>query len=288
MEDLSESEARETLRTLADRKSLREIARVVGVSHTTLYDFLGGASWSGRTQRLLTDWLRMQDEENVSGGDELDVFLEYADRVVRFAKGGAMSEEKRAVAFDVLQGLEEMARMDGNKPLLERMAAKRRELGPPPPPRAKPTPEPAAEPEAPSLEKLEWLPTLLGKIVADPNYTASEKRALMAEVNAAGMRFWAVSAEWASGQRGMAMQEAEVSSGKRAEANKEAERTASARTAALRQRPEPGFVLSELTDEEAEALEIFLEDQRRNRGEGGPPTAPPPAPEGDRPRPRPS
>jgi hypothetical protein len=79
-----------------------------------------------------------------------------------------------------------------------------------------PTPPPATTP--PSLDHLEWVPDLLGEILRDSGYSAAEKRALMAEVNAAAMRFWAVSAEWASGQRGVAMQGAEQAAKERATA----------------------------------------------------------------------
>lgn len=82
-----------------------------------------------------------------------------------------------------------------------------------------PAPEPGAAPEEPRLERLEWIPDLLRAILADRTTSAAEKAALMAEVNAAGMRFWAVAAEWAAGQRGIAMQVAEEASGKRAEAH---------------------------------------------------------------------
>lgn len=96
----------------------------------------------------------------------------------------------------------------------------------------------AAKREAPSLSHLDWLPRLIDKVLDDRTLTASEKRSLIAELNATGMRYWAVAAEWASGQRGIAMTEAEVSSGRRADANAQEARSASERALALHREEE--------------------------------------------------
>lgn len=107
------------------------------------------------------------------------------------------------------------------------------------------TPSHPVAPEPPTVAKLDWMPRLLEKILDDRSLSALEKERLMAEVNAAGMRFWAVAAEWASGQRGMAAIEAEVSSGKRAATNQEEARSASTRALTLRR---DGSVTSELPE----------------------------------------
>lgn len=64
----------------------------------------------------------------------------------------------------------------------------------------------------PSLQQLDWMPRLMELVLRDPQLTAAEKAALMGEINAGGMRYWAVAAEWAGGQRGKAMARAEISS----------------------------------------------------------------------------
>lgn len=87
---------------------------------------------------------------------------------------------------------------------------------------------------APVLAHLDWLPPLVEHVVKDPRLSGAEKQGLIAELNAVGTRYWAISAEWASGQRGVAMQKAEVASGERAKASGEAEKSASARALAFR------------------------------------------------------
>lgn len=77
---------------------------------------------------------------------------------------------------------------------------------------------------APSSADLGWLPDLLREIVRMPELTGAERQGLMAEVNAAAMRYWALAAEWSSGQRGLAMTRDAEASGERAGALREAGR----------------------------------------------------------------
>lgn len=113
------------------------------------------------------EWLGKVEEDPSAPPDEVDELLEHADRVVRFAKGGGMSEEKRAVALDVLEGLIRMARMDGNADLVRRMERKRDELGP----------APTLEPDKPTAASV-------------VSFYERESRA--AEQRAIGMKEWAV------------------------------------------------------------------------------------------------
>lgn len=76
----------------------------------------------------------------------------------------------------------------------------------------------------PSLAQMEWVPRLLERAMTLPDLSGAERIAAMAEVNAAAMRYWAVAAEWSSGQRGIAMSKAEEASGERASAIREASR----------------------------------------------------------------
>lgn len=77
---------------------------------------------------------------------------------------------------------------------------------------------------APSLEQLEWLPRLIEKVIDLDGLSGAERQALIAELNAAGMRYWAMAAEWSAGQRGVAMAFDAEASGERAGALREAGR----------------------------------------------------------------
>lgn len=118
----------------------------------------------------------------------------------------------------------------------------------------------------PSTDELAWLPRLIEKVVDHPHLTGPEKSNIIAELNAAAMRYWAVSAEWAAAQRGIAMIRAEKASEVRAWANGRAEDSAKERAGMLlRQRQQPTLPLPDLVADAGvrEGLEGGVERKRR-------------------------
>lgn len=130
-------EIRSQLRKIADRRSLRDVAGEVGVSHTTLYGFVGGDAPSERTERLVREWLSRGTAEGEEGHEWVDDML----RVVRYAQGEHPMDdaERRRVQFDMLGGMIRLGRDEGRD--VGRLEALRDELGragvaPPPVPNA--------------------------------------------------------------------------------------------------------------------------------------------------------
>lgn len=131
-----------------------------------------------------------------------------------------------------------------------------------------------AEPDegTPSLDQLSWLPRLVEKVLDDNSLSGAEKRELVAELNASAMRFWAVAAEWASGQRGIAMTQAEIASGARAHTNGQEAKSASVRALTLKERGEVAPPLSEeeaiAAAEDAPTSDVGGEHAERKRAGG--------------------
>jgi hypothetical protein len=139
--DLSDEDgrakARAVLQSAVDRTSLREVAEPIGISHATLHDFLREKSPpSDRTLRLIQAYLEENAADVADGADatdEGDLQLEHAARWVRFANGeGENAAERRALAWQALDAIAKMARLEGNLPYARKTEAMMAKLGLPP------------------------------------------------------------------------------------------------------------------------------------------------------------
>lgn len=271
-------EIRSSLRKISDRRSLREIAGEVGVSHTTLYEFLGGGAPSERTERLVREWL-------AAGAREAGEMREWADDMldtVRFLGGDGEfpPEERRLRQIDVLNGMIRLGKVEGKD--VRKLEALRDELRaqgplPPPPPPVQRSVEEGVE----STELARWVDEV-NRLDVPEGLKIMKLDALAATIRAEMAR---QDAE-ASKIRARAIDTAEEAADARARTVERAEETATARARAVEAGSTPAVAVSELSGPAKAAVELFLREiAAREERTPALPAHPGSPPEGPRPRP---